>query len=257
MAYMVCLPNELFGIRIMLLEVHDVDKHFGGLVALQGISFSIEHGETLGIMGANGAGKTTLFSLIAGHQNPTRGSILLEGQKINGMRPDQISGLGVARTFQIVRPFRGLSVLENVSSGALYGARKVRSIKRADELASAILEDVRLKDRASDLAGSLTLAGFKRLELAKALATGPKVLLLDEVMAGLTPKEVNEAISIIESCKFKYGLTVVVIEHVMRALMRMCNRIVVLDHGEMIAEGDPSQIAKDENVIKAYLGEEV
>ncbi len=257
MAYMVCLPNELFGIRIMLLEVHDVDKHFGGLVALQGISFSVEHGETLGIMGANGAGKTTLFSLIAGHQNPTRGSILLEGQKINGMRPDQISGLGVARTFQIVRPFRGLSVLENVSSGALYGARKVRSIKRADELASAILEDVRLKDRASDLAGSLTLAGFKRLELAKALATGPKVLLLDEVMAGLTPKEVNEAISIIESCKFKYGLTVVVIEHVMRALMRMCNRIVVLDHGEMIAEGDPSQIAKDENVIKAYLGEEV
>ncbi|MEE2998860.1 MAG: ABC transporter ATP-binding protein [Pseudomonadota bacterium] len=241
----------------MLLEVHDVDKHFGGLVALQGISFSVEHGETLGIMGANGAGKTTLFSLIAGHQNPTRGSILLEGQKINGMRPDQISGLGVARTFQIVRPFRGLSVLENVSSGALYGARKVRSIKRADELASAILEDVRLKDRASDLAGSLTLAGFKRLELAKALATGPKVLLLDEVMAGLTPKEVNEAISIIESCKFKYGLTVVVIEHVMRALMRMCNRIVVLDHGEMIAEGDPSQIAKDENVIKAYLGEEV
>lgn len=257
MAYMVCLPNELFGIRIMLLEVHDVDKHFGGLVALQGISFSVEHGETLGIMGANGAGKTTLFSLIAGHQNPTRGSILLEGQKINGMRPDQISGLGVARTFQIVRPFRGLSVLENVSSGALYGARKVRSIKRADELATAILEDVRLKDRASDLAGSLTLAGFKRLELAKALATGPKVLLLDEVMAGLTPKEVNEAISIIESCKFKYGLTVVVIEHVMRALMRMCNRIVVLDHGEMIAEGDPSQIAKDENVIKAYLGEEV
>jgi branched-chain amino acid transport system ATP-binding protein len=239
----------------MLLEIHDVDKHFGGLVALQGISFSIEHGETLGIMGANGAGKTTLFSLIAGHQKPTRGTILLEGQKINGMRPDQISGLGVARTFQIVRPFRGLSVLENVSSGALYGARKVRSIKKAEELAIEILEDVRLKDRASDLAGSLTLAGFKRLELAKALATGPKVLLLDEVMAGLTPNEVAEAISIIETCKMKYSLTVVVIEHVMKALMRMCNRIVVLDHGEMIAEGAPDQISEDKNVIKAYLGE--
>ena len=239
----------------MLLEISDIKKTFGGLVALQEITFSIGFGETLGIMGANGAGKTTLFSLIAGHQKPTRGSIILEGKKIDGLRPDQISALGIARTYQIVRPFRGLSVLENVSTGALYGAQKIRSMKNAVELASEILVDVDLHDRANHLAGSLTLAGFKRLELAKALATGPKVLLLDEVMAGLTPNEVNEAISIIEACKRKYDLTVVVIEHVMKALMRMCERIVVLHHGEMIAEGAPDKIAEDSTVINAYLGE--
>ena len=252
---MACLPTMFLGKKIMLLEISDIKKTFGGLVALQEITFSIGFGETLGIMGANGAGKTTLFSLIAGHQKPTRGSITLEGQKIDGLRPDQISALGIARTYQIVRPFRGLSVLENVSTGALYGAQKMRSMKNAVELASEILVDVNLYDRANDLAGSLTLAGFKRLELAKALATGPKVLLLDEVMAGLTPNEVNEAISIIETCKRKYDLTVVVIEHVMKALLRMCERIVVLHHGEMIAEGVPDQIAENSTVIKAYLGE--
>jgi len=256
MEYMDGSQRNILGIKKMLLEINGIHKKFGGLVALKGINFSVGYGETLGLMGANGAGKTTLFSLIAGHQEPTLGSITFEGQKINRMRPDQISALGVARTYQIVRPFRGLSVLENVTTGALYGAHKIRSIKNASKFSREILEDVKLKDRAEDLAGSLTLAGFKRLELAKALATGPKILLLDEVMAGLTPREVNEAISIIETCKRKYNLTVVVIEHVMKALMRMCERIIVLHHGEMIAEGTPGQISEDSVVIKAYLGEQ-
>ena len=240
----------------MLLEINDINKSFGGLLALQDISFSVEEGETLGIMGANGAGKTTLFSLIAGHAKPSRGKITLAGRQIDGMRPDQISALGIARTYQIVRPFRGLTVLENVAAGALYGSRQEKTMNSANDFAMEILSDVGLDDRANDLAGNLTLAGFKRLELAKALATGPKILLLDEVMAGLTPSEVNEAIAIIEASKQKYSLTVIVIEHVMKALMRMCERIVVLHHGEMIAMGAPDQIAKDELVIQAYLGEE-
>ena len=240
----------------MLLEINDINKSFGGLLALQDISFSVEEGETLGIMGANGAGKTTLFSLIAGHAKPSRGKITLAGRQIDGMRPDQISALGIARTYQIVRPFRGLTVLENVAAGALYGSRQEKTMNSANDFAMEILSDVGLDDRANDLAGNLTLAGFKRLELAKALATGPKILLLDEVMAGLTPSEVNEAIAVIEASKQKFSLTVIVIEHVMKALMRMCERIVVLHHGEMIAMGAPDQIAKDELVIQAYLGEE-
>jgi branched-chain amino acid transport system ATP-binding protein len=240
----------------MLLEINDINKSFGGLLALQDISFSVEEGETLGIMGANGAGKTTLFSLIAGHAKPSRGKITLAGRQIDGMRPDQISALGIARTYQIVRPFRGLTVLENVAAGALYGSRQEKTMNSANDFAMEILSDVGLDDRANDLAGNLTLAGFKRLELAKALATGPKILLLDEVMAGLTPSEVNEAIAIIEASKQKFSLTVIVIEHVMKALMRVCERIVVLHHGEMIAMGAPDQIAKDELVIQAYLGEE-
>ncbi len=239
----------------MLLEINDINKSFGGLLALQEISFSVEEGETLGIMGANGAGKTTLFSLIAGHAKPSKGKITLAGRQIDGMRPDQISALGIARTYQIVRPFRGLTVLENVAAGALYGSRQEKAMNSANDFAMEILSDVGLDDRAVELAGSLTLAGFKRLELAKALATGPKILLLDEVMAGLTPSEVNEAIAIVEASKQKYSLTVIVIEHVMKALMRMCERIVVLHHGEMIAVGAPDQIAKDELVIQAYLGE--
>ena len=240
----------------MLLEINDINKSFGGLLALQDISFSVEEGETLGIMGANGAGKTTLFSLIAGHAKPSRGEITLAGRQIDGMRPDQISALGIARTYQIVRPFRELTVLENVAAGALYGSRQEKVMNSANDFAMEILSDVGLDDRANDLAGSLTLAGFKRLELAKALATGPKILLLDEVMAGLTPSEVNDAISIIEASKQKFRLTVIVIEHVMKALIRMCERIVVLHHGEMIAMGSPDRIAKDELVIQAYLGEE-
>jgi len=239
----------------MLLEVNDVSKTFGGLVALDCVSFSVEEGETLGIMGANGAGKTTLFSLIAGHAKPTLGQILLAGKRIDGKRPDQISALGVARTFQIVRPFRGLTVLENVKVGQLFGAAKEKNIRTAQNVAEDILNDVGLRNRSEMLAGSLTLAGFKRLEVAKALATGPKLLLLDEVMAGLTASEVNEAIEIIKSCQIKYGLTVIVIEHVMKALMRMCERIVVLHHGEMIMIGNPDEVANDRAVIEAYLGE--
>ena len=239
----------------MLLELGGIQKRFGGLVALNDISFSVNEGEVLGIMGANGAGKTTLFSLIAGHAKPTRGEIRFSGSRIDGMRPDKICALGIARTYQIVRPFRGLTVLENVSVGALFGSRRERTLQRANEIAHEILSDVGLRDRAGDQAGTLTLVGFKRLELAKTLSTGAKILLLDEIMAGLTPNEVGEAMSIIDACRQKYGLTVIIIEHVMKALMRMCERIVVLHHGEMIADGRPEEIAGNEHVVEAYLGE--
>ena len=240
----------------MLLEIDDITKKFGGLTALQNISFSVQEGEILGVMGANGAGKTTLFSLIAGHAKPTSGDIRFSGQQITGKRPNQVCALGIARTYQIVRPFRGLTVLENVLTGALYGSQSERSTDRARSTAMDVLITVGLQDRANDLADSLTLAGSKRLEVAKALSTGPKVILLDEVMAGLTPIEVNEAMDIIEVCRTKYGLTIVVIEHVMKALMHMCRRIVVLHHGEMIAIGSPEDVAVNDHVIKAYLGEE-
>ena len=238
----------------MLLEIDNVTMRFGGLMALQNITFNVQQGETLGIMGANGAGKTTLFSLVAGHAQPTSGSIKLDGSPIARLRPDQVCARGIVRTYQIVRPFRGMSVIDNVTAAALYGARCEKRVARAQAIAHSVLEDVGLTARAGDLAGTLTLAGFKRLEIAKALAAGPRILLLDEVMAGLTPAEVNQAIAIIEACKEKYNLTVIVIEHVMKALMRMCPRILVLHHGETIAEGPPEIIATDEAVVKAYLG---
>lgn len=240
----------------MLLEVQQIQKQFDGIVALNNVSFDVNEGEILGIMGANGAGKTTLFSLIAGHAKPSSGNIRFSGTDITGKRPDLVCALGISRTYQIVRPFKGLTVQENVATGILYGSRRESSVTVAGEKAREILQDVGLADRANDLASTLTLAGSKRLELAKALATGPKILLLDEVMAGLTPSEVGQAIEIIETCRTKYAMTIIVIEHVMKALMHLCHRIVVLHHGDLIAEGPPEEIAINEQVIQAYLGQE-
>ena len=240
----------------MLLEVQGVSKAFGGLMALSDVSLSVESGETVGVMGANGAGKTTLFSLIAGNDRPTEGRILFDGERIDGRRPDQISRRGVARTFQIVRPFAGMTVLENVAVGCLFGARSERSKRRALEQARAILDEVDLAARANSMAGDLTIAGLKRLEVARALATGPRLLMLDEVMAGLTPTEVAEALAMLDRLKQRYRLTLLVVEHVMRALMQMCGRILVLHHGVTIATGSPAEIAADPAVIDAYLGRE-
>jgi branched-chain amino acid transport system ATP-binding protein len=240
----------------MLLEVQGVSKAFGGLMALSDVTLTVEAGETVGIMGANGAGKTTLFSLIAGNDRPTAGRILFDGRRIDGRRPDQISRGGIARTFQIVRPFAGMTVVENVAIGCLFGSRCEASKRRALEQARAILDEVGLAQRADHMAGDLTIAGLKRLEVARALAAGPRLLMLDEVMAGLTPTEVAEALAMLDGLKRRHGLTLLVVEHVMRALMEMCGRILVLHHGVTIATGAPDEIGANPAVIDAYLGKE-
>ena len=237
-----------------LLEVRGVSRRFGGLVALSGVSFDVEAGSIVGIMGANGAGKTTLFALIAGNLRPTTGEIRLAGSSIVGLRADQICGLGVARTFQIVKPFPALTVLENVRTGAMFGKAKLRDIAQADAAAMEVIAEVGLARVAGSPASNLTLSDQKRLEIARAVATGAQLVLLDEVMAGLTPVEVAQMLQTLRHLQSSRGITLLVIEHVMRALMELCSRIIVLHHGELIAQGSPQQIGENEKVLSVYFG---
>ena len=237
-----------------LLRLTDVGKSYGGVSAVRNFSLAVEEGEIVGLMGANGAGKTTVFSLIAGTQHVTTGQIWFADERIDQKPAYQISRLGVARTFQIVRPFSGLTVLENLVVAALHGHQRAPSRSSADARSRAILQEVGLAGQADQLADTLTLAGRKRLEIARAIATAPRLLLLDEVLAGLTATEVGAALDMIRHLHQRYQLTLVVIEHVMRALMKLCSRIVVLHHGEKIAEGAPADIVADQRVISAYFG---
>lgn len=241
--------------NIMFLQLINVGRSFGGLQAVNAVDLTVEKGEILGLMGANGAGKTTLFNLIAGNLKPTTGEIWLEGKRTDGLRADQLNRMGVGRAFQIVRPFSGLTVLENVVIGSLFGRGHEQSITKAQNIAKEILDQVGIVDRADDKAGTLTLAGRKKLEIARSLATQPSLLLLDEVMAGLTPVEVSEALEAVSKLHREQGLTIIVIEHVMRALMYLSERLVVLHHGSKIAEGTPKEISESEVVNEAYFGD--
>ena len=237
-----------------ILRLENVSKSYDGVAALRSLSFQIRAGEIVGLMGANGAGKTTAFSLIAGTQRLSAGEIWFDGARIDGKPAYAAARLGIARTFQIVRPFTGLSVIDNLVVAALYGHAGAPSLVAAQARARDILSAVGLTGDAERPAETLTLAGRKRLEIARALATAPRLLLLDEVLAGLTASEVADALIMIRGLHQRWNLTLVVIEHVMRALMHLCQRIIVLHHGEKIAEGEPDEIVVDQRVIDSYLG---
>jgi branched-chain amino acid transport system ATP-binding protein len=235
-----------------ILELTQVRKTFGGIKAVEDFSLSVEEGEILGLIGPNGAGKSTLFNCIAGVFPPTSGEIVFRGEKINNQRPWDLCRKGLARTFQIVKPFATRSVLYNVMVGAFATTDKRAEAERR---ALEVLRHLHMEDRKDMRAGTLTIADRKRLEIAKALATRPKLLLLDEVMAGLRPTEVDEMVAIIKRLR-EGGMTIFVIEHIMRAIMALSDRIAVLHFGTKIAEGPPHEMAHDERVVKAYLGEE-
>jgi branched-chain amino acid transport system ATP-binding protein len=235
-----------------LLEVRGVSKHFGGLLAVADVSFTLNEGEILGLIGPNGAGKTTLFNVVNGVYKSDTGSITFWGKDITGRSPDQVVHLGLARTHQIVRPLGGMTVLANVTVGACFG-REHQSLRAARATALEVLERVGLASRATSPARSLTLAAKKRLEVARALAARPKLLLLDEVLAGLNPTEIALMIDLIRKIRDS-GVSVFMIEHVMQAIMNLSDRIVVLNLGRKIAEASPAEVVKNSDVVEAYLG---
>ena len=234
-----------------LLEVTGITKRFGGLCAVNDLSLSLDKGQILGLIGPNGAGKTTAFNMISGFYKPDEGDITFEGKNITGLRPDQICKLGLTRTFQVVKPFPQLSVRDNVMVGAY---NRTNDKKVARQKAEEIIEFLGMQEMEGMTASSLSVAYRKRLEVAKALATDPKIILLDEAMAGLRPIETDHMIDLVRQVS-KQGIALLLVEHVMRVIMSLAERIVVIHHGEKIAEGEPQEIVHDKEVIDAYLGE--
>ena len=235
-----------------LLEVTGLTKHFRGLRAVGDVTFAVEEAGIVAMIGPNGAGKTTCFNLIAGVFRPDAGRVRLGGRDVTGLRPHEICRAGVGRTFQVVKPFPQMSVLDNVMVGALNAHRHVRDAQRR---AREILALLHLEGKAETLAASLTLPERKRLEVARAMATNPRLLLLDEVMAGLRPTEVDEMVAMFRRINRETGLAILVIEHVMRAVMALAANVVVLHHGEKICEGAPEAVVRDPAVLECYLGE--
>jgi branched-chain amino acid transport system ATP-binding protein len=236
-----------------MLSVEAISKSFRGLRAVQDASFAVPEGGIVALIGPNGAGKTTIFNMIAGVFRPDAGAIRFQGNPIHGLRPDQVCRAGIARTFQLVKPFAGLSTLDNVIVGAL---QRESTVSGARALAMAILRKLDLDAKAALPASSLTLPDRKRLEVARALATRPRLLLLDEVMAGLRPTECDQIVAVFRELHRTEGITILLIEHVMRAVMALAEQVVVLHHGEVIARGAPQEIVRNPAVLECYLGEE-
>ncbi|MCX5910975.1 MAG: ABC transporter ATP-binding protein [Deltaproteobacteria bacterium] len=237
----------------LFLEGKGITKYFGGLAAVSEVSFHILPGEILGLIGPNGAGKTTLFNLIAGVYKPDRGTLAFRGRNISGLHPNVVCKMGIARTFQITKPFLELTVLENALVGAIFGHQQKRHMEEARERALSALNRVGLAAKAKKRGRSLNLVERKRLEVARALSTAPELLLLDEVVAGLNPKEAMEMADFIGSLR-QEGITILMIEHVMRAIMGLSDRLIVLHYGKKLAEGTPAEISQNSQVIEAYLG---
>ena len=246
------MPKSKNNNHYYLFEANNISKYFGGLKATNNVTFHIDNSEIVGLIGPNGAGKTTLFNLITGFYQPDEGQFYFKGKNITGLQPFQICQKGIGRTFQIVRPLKSISILENIITAALlrhasYGEAKKEALK--------IAQMTKLEDKLEKFAGSVPLPDKKRLGFAQALATGAQLLLLDEVAAGLNPKEIDELLTIIESVSHQ-GIAIIMVEHIMRAVMNIAQRILVLDHGEIIAEGTPKAISINKKVIKAYLGDD-
>jgi branched-chain amino acid transport system ATP-binding protein len=235
-----------------LIEITDLNKNFGGLTVTKNLSMKVNEGQIYGVIGPNGAGKSTLFNQISGYIKPDSGQIVFNGKNIVGKQPHELCHAGIGRTFQIVKPFGSKTVLYNVAVGAFARTNsRSQALKRAEE----VVKLVGLESRKDLQAKNLTIVDRKRLEVAKALATQPKLLLLDEVLAGLTPSEVDEAVELIKKIQ-KSGITIVMIEHVMRAVMALCERVLVINYGEPIAEGTPQEVTQNPQVITAYLGDD-
>jgi branched-chain amino acid transport system ATP-binding protein len=237
-----------------LLETHGLTRRFGGVDAVSDISLSVDEGTVAGLIGPNGAGKSTLINLITGHVRPSAGSVCLEGEDVTGQKPWAIAKRRVARTFQIVKPFRHLTVRENVAVGAMYGAEPARSTREAMERADEVLRRIGLGARAEVPPSELSVADARRLELAKALAMQPRLLMLDEVMAGLRPGEIEPALELIRSLS-EEGMTIVVVEHVMKVIVSVCDVVFVMNEGRELTRGSPDEVLSDERVVEAYLGE--